>query len=114
MKSRRNQNVVVATIGSWFLINVVASARAFQYCRSAHRDERNGFPYTAAVEWREAATLFASNSFFADRCWREWERIMQLPRRLAQPIGTPAVTFAYKNALKSESLTRESFYAPAA
>lgn len=114
MKSGRNHNVVVATIAGWFMTNVAASARAFQYCWAAHRDECNGFPYTAALEWREAATLFASNSFFADRCWREWERIMQLPRRLAQPIGTPAVTFAYKNALKSESLTREGFYAPAA
>ena len=115
MKRRGNQNVLVATVGSWFLHKVLASARALQYCRAARRDERNGFPYTAAVEWHEAANLFASNSWLANRCWSEWERIMHLPRRLAQPIGTaPIETFVYENALNSKSLTQKVLYAHAA
>lgn len=60
---------------------------AVRWCLAAERDEENGFSLTAAMEWRKAAELFGSSSPIADRCWREWERIMRLPRRLAGPIG---------------------------
>ena len=61
-------------------------AAAARYCWLARRDERHGFAYTAALEWRKAAEL-APFSAMADQCWREWERIMHLPRRLAGPIA---------------------------
>lgn len=38
------------------------------------------------MEWRHAAELFHSNTLAADCFWRQWERVMQLPRRLAEPI----------------------------
>jgi hypothetical protein len=56
---------------------------AIHLCKSAVRDEKNGFSYTAALEWREAAELSASIKLLADCCWREWERIMHLPRSFA-------------------------------
>src|SRR5262249_7122417 len=62
-------------------------AKAFHFIRAARRDERNGFPYTAAMEWRNAAELLALNTRAVEYCWREWERIMQLPRRLAGPVS---------------------------
>ena len=65
------------------------SAVAARYCLAAERDERNGFPLTAAMEWRKAAELLTPLAMASDRCWREWERIMRLPRRLAGPIGVP-------------------------
>jgi len=61
--------------------------RALYCSRSARREERNGFPYTAAVKWRNAAELCTPNTRAVEYCWREWERIMGLPRRLAGPIG---------------------------
>ena len=63
------------------------TSMAVRYCLAAERDEKNGFPLAAAMEWRKAAKLFGSGTPLADRCWREWERIMRLPRRLAEPIG---------------------------
>jgi hypothetical protein len=87
MKSRKEHNLIIATVGAWWLSKVVAPARAMQYCRAAQRDEQNGFACTAAMEWRKAAELFACNGRIADHCWQQWERIMQLPRRLAEPIG---------------------------
>jgi hypothetical protein len=67
-------------------------ARAFRCSRVAQREERNGFPYTAAMEWRHAAELSAPDTRAVEYCWREWERIMQLPRRLAEPAGAaPAI-----------------------
>jgi hypothetical protein len=60
-------------------------AKAFRCCRDAQREERNGFKYTAAMKWRSATELFASDARAVEYCWREWERIMQLPRRLAEP-----------------------------
>jgi hypothetical protein len=57
--------------------------RGWAYCRAAEDDERNGSPFTAASEWHRAAHCFASESVTADRCWREWERIMRIPRALA-------------------------------
>jgi hypothetical protein len=87
MKSRNRHNPAVATIGAWWFSNVVVAAKAFLYGCAAERDERNGFPYTAAMEWRKAAELFAPDTRAAEYRWRQWERIMQLPRRLAGPIG---------------------------
>jgi hypothetical protein len=60
-------------------------AKAFRCSRDAQREERNGFKYTAALKWRSAAELFASDTRAVEYCWCEWERIMQLPRRLAGP-----------------------------
>jgi hypothetical protein len=56
------------------------------YCSAAESDERRGFPCTAAMEWRKAAELLAPLPSMADQCWREWERLMRLPRRLAEPL----------------------------
>ena len=60
-------------------------AMAFYCSRDAQREERNGFPYTAAMKWRNAAEVFAPDARAVEFCWSEWERIMQLPRRLAGP-----------------------------
>ena len=68
--------------------------RVLVKCREARRDERNGFPFSAAMEWREAAALCASISLLADFCWREWERIMRLPRQMAIPIRVAPAPFA--------------------
>ena len=57
---------------------------------TAQRDEEDGRPFTAAMEWRKAAELSAHINYVAERCWREWERIMNLPRRLANPIWIAA------------------------
>jgi len=62
-------------------------ATAVRWCLAAEREEENGFPLTAAMVWRKAAELFGSSTPIGDRCWREWERIMRLPRHLAGPIG---------------------------
>ena len=61
-------------------------AASMRYCLAARRDEKNGFPLTAALEWRKAADLVGPIGPMADRCWIEWERIMHLPRHLAGPI----------------------------
>jgi hypothetical protein len=55
-----------------------------EYWRAAERDEKNGFPFTAALEWRKAAELFGPIPQLSDRCWREWERLVHLPRRFAR------------------------------
>ena len=65
----------------------LSSRKAVYYVRAAQKDERNGFRYTAAMEWQLAAGLFASNTLAAEYCWRQWERIMHLPRRLAGAIS---------------------------
>jgi hypothetical protein len=70
----------------WLVMVVFHSAVAMRYCLAAQRDEKNGFPLTAALEWRKAAALLGPIGSIADRCWVEWERIMHLPRRLAGPI----------------------------
>jgi len=59
------------------------------YCRAAQRDERAGYRITAAVEWRKAAELMQAMPAASDRCWRQWERIMGLPRGLAAPAHLP-------------------------
>jgi hypothetical protein len=60
-------------------------AKAFRCSRDAQREERNRFQYTAAMKWRRAAELFATDARAVEYCWNEWERIMRLPRRLAGP-----------------------------
>jgi hypothetical protein len=65
---------------------------AFRYRRTAQRDENNGFPFTAAMEWRKAAELSSWITPLANRYWRECERIMQVSRRFAPPIGVVHVT----------------------
>lgn len=87
MKSCNGHNPEIAAIAAWFLLNVVVPAKAFQYGCAAERDERKGLPYTAAMEWRKAAELLTAKTRAAEYCWRQWERIMRLPRRLAGPIG---------------------------
>jgi len=61
--------------------------KALRCSHDAQREERNGFIYAAAMKWRSAAELFAPNTRTVEYCWREWERIMHLPRRLAGPAG---------------------------
>lgn len=87
MKSYRRRNPAIAAIGAWCFSNLVVAAKALHYGRAATRDERNGFSYAAAMEWRKAAELFGSDTSAAEYCWRQWERIMHLPRRLAGPVG---------------------------
>jgi hypothetical protein len=87
MKSSNRHNPAIAAIGAWWLSNVIIPAKAFHYSLDAVCDERNGFPYTAAMEWRQAADLFPGSTRAAEYFWRQWERIMHLPRQLAGPIG---------------------------
>jgi hypothetical protein len=66
-------------------------AKAFHCSHDAQREERNGFKYTAAMKWRIAAELFAPDAQAVESCWCEWERIMQLPRRLSgQACAAPS------------------------
>ncbi len=76
----RNQ-AIAKRVGLY--LAATAWARTFHYIRAARCDEENGFPYTAASEWRKAAELLNWNTLAADYAWRQWERIMQLPRRMA-------------------------------
>ena len=69
------------------ILKIMGPMHALHYRWAAQRDEKKGFPLTAAIEWREAAELFAPITPLVERCWREWERIMRLPRRLAEPIA---------------------------
>ena len=69
------------------LAAVGIATRAFRYCLAAQLDEKNGFPFTAAMEWQKAAYLFVPIGPFADLCWRQWERIVRLPRHMAAPIS---------------------------
>jgi len=85
MKSYNRHNPAAA-VGAWWLSNIVLPARAFHYGCAAERDERKGFPCTAAMKWRKAAELFAWNTRAAEFSWQQWERLMRLPRQLAGPI----------------------------
>lgn len=80
MKSSNRHNPAIAATGAWWLSNVIIPARAFHYSIDAVRDERKGFLYTATMEWRLAADLFAPSTRAAEYFWRKWERIMHLPR----------------------------------
>ena len=85
MKCRKNYSLAIAVAARW-LSTVAIPARAFQYGCAAERDERRGLQYTAAMQWRKAADLFPPDTRAAEYFWRQWERVMQLPRRLADPI----------------------------
>lgn len=74
---------------SW--LKIAGPLLAMRLRRNARKDEKNGTPFTAAMEWREAARLCAPINVLADRCWREWERIMHLPRQMAAPIGEVSI-----------------------
>ena len=87
MKSHNRQNPIIAAVGAWRVSNIAVVAKAVHYVCAAHKDDRNGFPNTAAMEWHKAAELFAANTLAAEYCWRQWERVMHLPRRLAGPLG---------------------------
>ncbi len=39
------------------IMGAFRSAAAMRHCVAAHRDEKNGFPLTPALEWRKAAEL---------------------------------------------------------
>jgi hypothetical protein len=75
---------------AWKFRTLLAAAgtatRALRYCVAAQRDEQNGFLFTAAMEWQKAAGLFVPIAPFVDLCWRQWERIVRLPRHMAEPI----------------------------
>ena len=85
MKSRNNQTPAIR-VSAHSLANLAVFVKAVHYARTAQEDERNRFPYTAAMEWNHAADLFGTTTSAADYCWRQWERIMHLPRRLAGPL----------------------------
>ena len=85
MKSSATRNWGIANRCASWIRNIVAP-KAFHYVWAAYRDELNGFPYTAAMEWREAAALLLPISLTAEYCWRQWERIMRLPRQKAMPF----------------------------
>ena len=87
MKHFKHPKIATAVVGAWCASNIAVIAKAIHYGHAAHRDEEKGFPCTAAIEWRHAAELLQSNTLAAEYCWRQWERIMQLPRRLAGPIS---------------------------
>ena len=90
----RFEQSVAMPIGPFRRLFAVAadSLRGLSYVRAAEKDERDGFPFTAAWEWQRAAECLGWISIIADRCWREWERIVHLPRRLAGPIGESEMT----------------------
>ena len=85
---------VAAPVGPFrrFLGKAADSLRGLVYVRAAAKDEKDGFPFTAAWEWQRAAECLGWISIIADRCWREWERIVHLPRYLAAPIGWDELT----------------------
>jgi hypothetical protein len=86
MRRSKDVNPAVAALGAWWVHSVILPARAFHYACTAHHDERGGFSYTAAIEWRNAAESFAPYTLAAEYCWRQWERIMHLPRQFSGPI----------------------------
>lgn len=69
------------------LLKIAGPIMAVRFGWAAQRDEQNGFPLTAAMEWRKAAELSEPIGLLTDHCWREWERLMRLPRHLAAAIG---------------------------
>lgn len=83
---------MAAIIGQKLVESVAGLAQAMKYCRAAQTEEKNGFAFTAAAEWQKAAELLTPFSPLADRCWQQWERIMRLPRQLADPITETQVT----------------------
>jgi hypothetical protein len=92
MKTARKlgRSISAAIVWRRWIAAVSSPAIAVACCRAAQRDERNGYTFTAAMEWRKAAQLLAPIPVGAELCWRQWERIMRLPRRLAEPISASA------------------------
>jgi hypothetical protein len=86
MKSRKDHRLAFVSIGAWCLANLAAPVKVLHYGCLAQRDERQGFFHTAAMEWRKAAESVFPNTLAAEYCWRQWERIMRLPRQLAGPV----------------------------
>src|SRR6266496_2698725 len=80
-------NAMTGIIGRQIVEGAAGLTHAIKYCRAAQKEEKNGFAYTAAVEWQKAAEFLSPFPSLADRCWQQWERIMRLPRRLAGPIS---------------------------
>jgi hypothetical protein len=107
MKRCDRHSPAIAAIVAWWLSHIAGPAKALQYSRAAEQDERKGFPYTAAMEWRKAAELFPANTRAAEYSWRQWERIMRLRRRLAGPIGVAHVPALYLPPASTSSFTTE-------
>jgi hypothetical protein len=86
----RNAEFVISAVAgaAWtrLLAAINMPIEAFACCRAAQCDEKNGFEFTAAMEWRKAAQHLAGISTASEFCWKRWERIMHLPRRLANPL----------------------------
>ena len=92
---------MTAIIGRQVIEGAAGLTHAMKYCRAAQNEEKNGFAFTAAVEWQKAAESLSPIPFLADRCWQQWERIMRLPRRLAAPISeTQAPSSAQSDAVR--------------
>jgi hypothetical protein len=89
MRSYQQKMQAVAAAAAEYIAGIAVTTQFLRYARAAHRDERNGFRYSAAIQWRRAADLFGSNRFAVEYCWQQWERIMRVPRRLAVPISDP-------------------------
>ena len=87
MTSRNTHRLAIVAASARCVAHIAALRKAVHYVCAAHRDEQNDCPYTAALEWRKAAELFGSDAPVAEYCWRQWERIVLLPRRLAGPIS---------------------------
>ena len=100
MRSRNNHKLAIAAVGAHCLASVAIFGKALHYACAARREERAGFSYAAAFEWRKTAELL-SGTPAADYAWRQWERIMQLPRRLAAPIGDSRTVAARNEASPS-------------
>jgi hypothetical protein len=113
MKNSRRKQMAIATVGAGWLRTITVPMKAFHHRRTALRDERNGFPYSAALEWRRAAELLAPNTLGSEYCWRRWERIMHLPRRFADPIRAP-VTKAVRLTPASATQPETTFPLPIA
>ncbi len=75
----------------WSLSSITGPLLAMRLRRRARKDEKDGFLFTAAMEWRMAAELCAPNRILAGWCWREWERIMHLPRQMAAPARKASI-----------------------
>ncbi len=88
MRRRDYHKFPVAAIRAWYFSNVAVVGVGIRYLRAAQRDERDGYGYTAAFEWRQAAEALVAYASTAEYCWRRWERLMRLPRQLAGPLPT--------------------------
>jgi hypothetical protein len=86
-QGHKRQKVVLTAVSTVHLMASISQfATATELHKSARREEKKGFPLTAAMKWRKAAELF-NEEFLAESCWREWERIMRLPRTLAGALS---------------------------